>query len=305
MRAICALSLILSAGMAVAETPDRVVWGGFGVTNLRADEIVYDGDHRLSLLEWRSSVPTVTVGVKRRFDGGWTLGGQMVANMGQTGRMTDYDWEPTFMTGTGKSGWSDWSTHPDTRLNQYFDFTLTGGREVTTENGTRLNLHGGVKYVRADWTAHGGRYVYSEDALRDTTGTFPAGQAVVTYRQRHTTIFAGVDAARDLGDWTISGGLRGGVSVAPRDTDFHWLRNLRFDSRFDPMPYAGVTLRADYRINDRLTGYAQADYDQHFRRRGDTVYSEIVSGARDGGTWDTSGAAMRAATLSVGLAARF
>ncbi|MFC3839378.1 omptin family outer membrane protease [Paracoccus rhizosphaerae] len=237
-----------------------------------------------------------TVQVRRDLAAGWVLTGSMTTSLGDGAYMSDFDW-----LFSGTDDWSHRSLHPDTRLDHYVDVDLAVGRDLPGPVGTTVNLHGGLRYNDVEWDARGGSLVYSFDGFRDYSADLPDGLAVVSYRQRQLSLFAGVEADRQFGDWTVSGRVRGGVGIDPRETDRHWLRDLRFDRSHDVIPFMDLAARVDYRLNDRTTAFVQARHIHHDDRRGDTRYSSISSGDEMGHAGGNAGIGFSMTQLSVGV----
>ena len=165
---------------------------GAGYSFIKGDEIVYDGDDRISHLIWESKSPTVTGGLDVEFASGWTLrAGGAVAVRGDS-HMEDYDWLEPFRTSFDFEDWTHQSVHPDTRLHHYFTGDLAVGKDIRLGAAT-LNLHGGIKYTSVHWTAYGGTYTYSVAGFRDQSGGFPDGERGISFQQRYPGVFLGAD----------------------------------------------------------------------------------------------------------------
>lgn len=65
---------------------------GTGYSFLRADELVYENDDRISHLIWHSDAPTVTVQGKVDLGNEWSLNINTRMAASGNSRMPDYDW---------------------------------------------------------------------------------------------------------------------------------------------------------------------------------------------------------------------
>lgn len=272
---LAALSLGLSAPAAQATTLDF----GLGYSRVLADELVYDGPDRISRLTWDSRVPVLKLGVTHDLPQGWRLGAQAVVAMGGGGFMADYDWLEPFARGSGLDDWTHRSLHPRTDLRNHVDLDLTLGRDVGQVAGAMVSLHGGLKYSQASWRSWGGSFVYSFDDFRDAEFDLPDDLRAIDYLQRHKAVFVGIEARRDMGGWQMTGLLRAGVSVQPREVDIHWLRDLRFDHSIDAQPYLGLGLGAERTISANTTLTVEAGWQRFFERRGDARITDVIDGS--------------------------
>lgn len=272
---LAALSLGPSAAAGETTTLDF----GLGYSRVLADELVYDGPDRISRLTWDSRVPVLKLGVTHDLPQGWHLGAQAVVAMGGGGFMADYDWLEPFARGRRLEDWTHRSLHPRTDLRSHVDLDVTLGRDIAEIAGARVSLHGGFKYSQASWRSWGGSFVYSFDDFRDAEFDLPDDLRAIDYLQRHKAVFAGVEARRDMGSWRMTGLLRAGVSVQPREVDIHWLRDLRFDHSIDAQPYLGLGLGAERPISANTTLTVEAGWQRFFERRGDARIADMTDGS--------------------------
>lgn len=293
-------ALALVAVVQPAAADDRSVSLSIGYGHIEADERIFNGGDLISHLTWTAEVPMATVAVHGDVAAGWVLTGSMTTALGDGAYMSDFDW-----LASGTDNWSHRSLHRDTRLNHYIDADVAVGRDTAGPAGTTLNLHGGIRYNDVEWDARGGSLIYSIDGFRDYSAHLPDGQTVVTYRQRQVSLFAGVEADRQFGNWTVTGRVRGGVGINPRDTDHHWLRDLRFDRSYDAMPFIDLAARVDYRLTDRTLAFVQARHVRHDDRRGDSRYSQIESGEGTGSASGNAGTGLSMTQLSLGVSHGF
>lgn len=296
------LSLPVMAGaedMLVSSADGTVVFrGSYGITAIKANELVYDGKQKVSQLIWESTAVStftgqVTVDLDRFF-----LRATGTLGIAGDGYMRDYDWLSADLP------WTDRSVHPDTRLNHYFSGTVEAGREVLSHDGTTLSLGGGVKYTDVKWTAWGGSYVYSVSGFRDSKGDFPDNEKGISYRQQWPVPFLGIDLTHNEGPWTFAGGFQGGVAISGKGTDDHWMRDLRFIDHVETTPAVMITGSAEYEVRPNTAIFVSGAFDQIIRGRADTVMIDKSTGGKRHFA-DGAGADYMSVTLSLGLRGKF
>ncbi len=281
------------------------VTGGFGLSYLRGNEFVYSNSKKLSQLVWEGmAVPTASASVMAPLENGWRVRLSGEAGLSGGGYMTDYDWDPAHTVSTARDDWSDRSLHPDTQVDHYFSGGLRVGRDVVQEPGLRAGFHGELGYTDVQWTAFGGSYIYSNGGFRNDTGTIPAGDAAVTYRQMWPMLLAGADAAVTDGAWHASAAVQGGMAFLARSEDDHWLRDLRFLDSFTAGPVLGAEGNVSYSFSEKSELFASASARKVFTQVGDTEEvetdtntSRFLSG--------TAGADFLSVSVRAGLRGRF
>jgi omptin len=272
--------------------------GSYGITAIKANELVYDGKQKLSQLIWESSaISTFTAQVKIDLDHVFLRATGTIGVDGD-GHMRDYDW---LVEGRP---WSDRSVHPDTRLNHYFAGTIEAGREVLSYQDTTVSLGGGIKYTDVKWTAWGGSYVYTSSDFRDTKGDFPDKDKAISYRQQWPVPFLGIDLTHREGPWTFSGAFQGGVAVNGKGTDDHWMRDLRFIDRVEATPAVMITGSAEYEVRPNTAIFVSGAFDQIVRGRADTDMIDKVTGQKSRFP-NGAGADYMSVTVSLGLRGTF
>lgn len=272
--------------------------GSYGITAIEANELVYQGKHKLSQLIWESTAVSTFTGAATVDVAPFYVRATGTIGIGGDGHMRNYDWL------VADKPWSDRSVHPDTRLDRYFAGSIEAGRQVLEYQGTTVSLGGGVKYTDVKWTSRGGSYIYSGSGFRDTRGDFPDGEKAISYRQQWPVPFLGVNFSHAEGPWTFAGAFQGGVAVQGTGTDDHWMRDLRFIDHVEATPAVMITGAVDYEIRPRTAIFISGAFDQIVRGRADTVMIDKPSGGktrfRDG-----AGADFMSVTLSLGLRGQF
>ncbi len=135
------------------------------------------------------------------------------------GTLNDYDW---IIAG---EDWTHWS-----RSNTDISSASILDASANVEFFQRHNyaLHGilGFKRDSFEMVAKGGKFIYSEDDFRDTTGSFPS-VPVLTYEQTMTSPYIGFGFSAAFTDnIALSGRAIYSPFVDGKATDQHHLRNL-------------------------------------------------------------------------------
>lgn len=287
--------------------PDFYFLGGIGYTSLRADEFVYDEQGaKISQLIWKSSAPALKMAAKFVSDNAFTISANLLAAMSGDSYMEEYDWGETLPAGYPPDAWSDLSVHPDTQLIRYWTVDIAFGRNVPLTEASVINLHGGFKYTNVKWTAYGGSYVYSSySGFRDVSGDFNAGEPAISYEQSYPALFLGAEIATQLSGWMLSAFARGGISIAPRDDDHHWMRDIYFIETYGQTPFISLGVRAEYALNSRLFMFLAGNFDQYFHKTGDTEIFDIKSGKSLVVYPDAAGMKLQSLAISAGFQYRF
>ncbi|EHK55651.1 outer membrane protease [Mesorhizobium alhagi CCNWXJ12-2] len=305
----CATSTVaMAADQTIYSAPDRsiVFVGGVGYTWLKGNELVYDeAGNRISELIWETDAPVLTTGLKAEVWNNWTISANAVFGFSGNSHMEDYDWLAPYSPSFASGDWSHQSIHTDTDLDRYINLDIAAGRDFVINDATTINLHGGFKYTNVKWSAYGGSFTYSENGFRDTTVNFPEGERVISYEQRYPGVFLGAEATTKFGNWTLSGVLRGGLTVDASDVDHHWMRDLRFEEDFGTIPFISVGAKADYRMTERASLFLAGNFDKYFREKGDTTMYDIPTGAQGPTFEDGAGMDFYAFTISAGFKVAF
>ncbi|WP_235824296.1 omptin family outer membrane protease [Brucella anthropi] len=278
--------------------------GGIGYSWIKADEIVYDQDNRISHLIWKSQMPVLSGKITADIGSDLTFSGNLKVGLTGSGNLHDYDWlsDASGFSGYDFNNWTDHS-QSETDLDRYISFDVALGHNFVINPQNTLNIHGGFKYTNVKWTASGGDYVYSSKGFRDTTSTLPDGK-VISYEQRLPALFIGSEWTTNVDRWSFSALGRAGLTVSGKDLDDHWLRDLHFIDTFNRAPFFELQANASYSFNEQTSLYVTAGFEKHMKMRGDTQIFDhadsTMSFASDG-----AGASLQAATVSAGLKVKF
>ena len=306
-RALAACMALLStpaisqaADMLLSSADGSVIFrGSYGITAIKANELVYGGKAKVSQLIWKSQgISTFTGDATFALDKSFYLKAAGTIGLGGNGYMADYDW----LNPGGP--WTHRSQHPDTRLDHYFALSLEAGREILSYDGTSVSLGGGFKYTDVKWSAYGGSYVYSSGSFRNDRGDFPDGAKGISYRQQWPVPYLGVNLSHTEGAWTFGSVLQGGITVDANGTDDHWMRALRFIDHFDTTPAVMISASAEYEFRPDTAFYVSGLFDHMFRTRADTDMIDKTTGGKQKFS-DGSGADYQSMTVSLGLRGRF
>ena len=271
-----------------------------GVVDLLANEIVWDGDWRLSHLIWETTAPTIVFGLNlgvHRF----TIAGEFGFAFGGDSHMVDYDWLEPYVVANGPDDWTDRSIHPDTQLGHYFFGRFALGYDVVQSTYFTVNAHVGASYTDVFWNAYGGSYIYSVGGFRDTSGDFPDGELGISYRQQLPTIFGGVDINADFGTWGFGLTADVGMTIHALGTDDHWLRDLRFYDALYPGPTLLLVGRIEREFSHGVTLFAEGELFKVFEVRADTTIIDTTIPAPVDFIPDGAGADFRAIAFRIGL----
>lgn len=271
-----------------------------GVVDLRANEIVWDGDWRLSHLIWETVAPGVFGGFSLHFNR-LTVSADLAFAFGGDSHMVDYDWLDPWVVANGPDDWTHRSIHPDTRLSYYLSARIALGVDIVQSATFRLNAHAGFSYTDVHWAAYGGSFVYSVAGFRDTSGDFPDGQLGISYRQQIPILFGGLDIYAEHGPWAFGATADVGVTIHALGTDDHWLRDLRFFDAFHMGPTLHLSGRIGREVSHGLTVFFEIAWDKVFEVRADTTEVDTTIPAVTGFYPDGAGADFQAFAFALGL----
>lgn len=289
----------------IARSAGGEMWltGSVGLMNIKAREYVYAPDNQGSELDWDSKgVVVFSLGGGAEITNDWKIRGNVNIGTGGNGYMADYDWIDPNYTDKSKSGWSDRSLHPDTRLDHYVSASVEITRDLIAAETGRVGVLGGFKYTDVQWSSFGGSYIYSSLGPRDTIGEFDSGTKVISYRQKIPTAYLGLDGSTTFERLTVSGGVNGGLSFGINDVDDHWLGPSHFEDAMKAAPLLMVSAAVDYKVTPSASLYLAGDFEKVFRAKGDMSVTE-------GGTTEhnknAAGASFQSMSVKFGLRGTF
>ncbi|MFJ3521243.1 omptin family outer membrane protease [Pseudomonas sp. NPDC090203] len=251
---------------------------GLGMLNGQAQEKVYDTDDgkKISQLNWDlKQIPTLHLGLT--YDPldwlslearGWT---QITKG---DGHMKDYDW-----LGDEGESWTDYSDHPNTRVQKAWQAEVAATAWALKRDDLAVGVMLGYQRTQLGWQARGGRYVYSEDDFRDSTGEFPRGEKGVSYQQTYDTPYIGLVGIYNYRAWTLEGRFKYSQWVKARSFDTHHMRSLTVaGNNGNTGQMQSLALGASYQVSPQLAVKAGVDYQVHAEAKGSTRYTDLPSG---------------------------
>ncbi len=175
------------------------------------------------------------------------------------GYMQDYDWmEETIQD------WTHVSFHDSTSVKKGFIFDVNAEMTAFTNDKVRLTGILGFRRDNFEWEARGGTYTYSVNGFRNTSGTSPDGQLMISYEQTFEVPYMGIGIEGDFDRVHLGVKLIGSIFVSGQAIDHHHLRNLVVYDNFSNENMWGVDVAFGYDINDRIgieTAYKYVKYD--------------------------------------------
>jgi len=274
---------------------ERNIYISIGQTNIKANELVYGqpssypADYKLSQLIWESrNVPMLYAGMNIRINRLYKFNFEAkFAAEDHKSIMDDYDWSYV-----GRD-WSDYSNHPDTILTEASGYNLNLDYNLLGKKKNKLSMLIGYKEDRWSWESRGGTYIYSTNSTtgyRSSTGSFTAGQKVISYRQHMSTPYIGLRFESNLNKWKFNFQYDYSDWVNIKAVDDHYLRDLLFEDTFAESSMNAYKLGITYQINkdfNLLFNYAVQKYDE---ARGNTIYKNDDTGVVTGGCTNCAGA---------------
>lgn len=254
--------------------------------NGKADEIVYDGNKKLSHLEWdiknlkmlslgfTSKIPDLFEGKSDIFEARIKFSN---AINGGNGRMLDYDWDGDGYDGNiNHANWTDRSIS-DVKIQKAQQFDVAGSFNLHKEE-FRFNF--GYKYDRFKWSDYGGSYIYSVNGgFRNYIGNFDDERGI-TYQQIFKTPYIGLEYQKELFDKKIYANIFGNYSkfVSAEDEDIHHLVNIKFNEYFKNGEYYNWGFNILGKIKEDLYLGAGYEYVYYPENRGYTITQFLDTG---------------------------
>ena len=276
-----------------------------GVLNLRATETVHLGGRKVSELEWETRNAMALRGsLGLELAPGWRVKAEGRVGFEGDGYMTDYDWIWPFSRDSSKENWSSRSQHDDTRLDHYFSGSLELNRMLLDDPQQYLSAGVGFRYTDVQWSAYGGKGVYSLFSPRDLSVRFNDDVKGITYRQQIPVFYGNLAGGQRFGNWSLNAGLEGGTMVYGEATDDHHLRDMRFTDKFDVAGMFGVKAGVAYDLTENASIYLDGAYDYTSLGRGDTHYSGSGAGGLSSEK-NAGGGSLQSIFVGAGVKGRF
>ncbi|RRN71471.1 omptin family outer membrane protease [Agrobacterium deltaense] len=276
-----------------------------GVLNLRATETVHLRGRKVSELEWETKNAMALRGsLGLELAPGWRVKAEGRVGFEGDGYMTDYDWIWPFSRDSSKENWSSRSQHDDTRLDHYFSGSLELNRMLLDDPQQYLSAGVGFRYTNVQWSAYGGKGVYSLFSPRDLSVRFNDDVKGITYRQQIPVFYGNLAGGQRFGNWSLNAGLEGGAMVYGKATDDHHLRDMRFTDKFDVAGMFGVKAGVAYDLTQNASIYVDGAYEYTGLGRGDTHYSGAGAGNL-GSEKNAGGGNLQSIFVGMGVKGRF
>ncbi|MDX8522028.1 omptin family outer membrane protease [Mesorhizobium dulcispinae] len=284
-----------------------VVSGEIGLADIRAQEFVYwkhDDwhNHKVSQLDWKSiEVTLLTVGVSAPIDKEWSLKSRFDVGIGGDGHLLDRDWVSKL-----HDSWSGRAVMPDTDLDHYFAGSIEVDRIVGSNETGSLAVGAGLRYTDVKWTAYGGYGIESsgDPLFRDRHEIWSGNRKVISNRQKIPVGFVSLSGEQVLGDLSVSGGIRAGLSIGFEDIDDHWGEHRTYSDLYTA-PTMGADIAVSYAVTPCTSLYLRGSFDRVFHTRGDEESLDTDKGQLKGPWKDSVAATFQAMSVSLGLKATF
>ncbi len=250
----------------------------YGLVNGKSRELVYDTStgHKNSELDWQlSNVSMVGVGASIKPLSWLRLNGNFWFKVSEgDGNIDDYDWRLY-----GYDDWTDWS-HSPTNVTEGIMYDVN--MELTFLRFNQTSLYGivGFKHDHWKWEAHGGTFIYSSYYVRDTVGSFPSDELVLTYEQTYDVPYIGIGFHANLDPVTLTGRIIGSTLVSSSDEDNHPLRDLNISSSLDDGKMWGIDFACTYNFTPHIAATAAFQYTKYEEIKGDKNWNFYSEGDR-------------------------
>ncbi|WP_261640644.1 omptin family outer membrane protease [Erwinia mallotivora] len=263
-------------------------------------EYVYGDDgNKQSELKWKIKNTAIIKG-----DLSWdalqwlTLNARGWATVASSGSaMDDYDWQTP-----GQSHWSDWSTHPNTRLNHANEFDLNVKGWLLNEPTYQLGVMLGYQQTRFSWTAFGGSYNYDNG---QDIGEFQRGSRGIGYKQQFSLPYLGLVGLTRYGDIELTAAFKFSPWVRAKDNDEHYQRALSYQERGNNSNYYSATAGAGYYITPAAKVYLELNYSRYEKASASTSVTDRTTGENYALGDDSAGIANKTFAVTSGLQYQF
>ncbi|EDW4550530.1 omptin family outer membrane protease [Salmonella enterica] len=266
-----AVACIPAVSYASVQPPENIFPSGpdaslsFGWAGGEAREYVYDttSGKKISQLNWKiKSAYILKAGLSWDVQDWITLnaGGWTTLASG-SGVMNDYDW-----LDDNRSGWSDWSHHPDTRLNWANELDLNVKGWLIRQDNYRAGLMTGWQQTRFSWTASGGSFDHNNHSR---TGDYLPGK-VVDYSQKFTMPYVGIVGQYRYHDIEFNGQVKFSNRVSVEANDEHYTRGMTFRDGTGNSRYVSASVDVGYYMTPGLRIFTDFTYSVFGEGKGGT-----------------------------------
>jgi len=244
---------------------------GVGYLTGQAHEYVYwadQGGHTASDLIWDiDSVYMFGLGGSIRPLSWLNINADIWFNIADgDGYMEDYDWQVVGMA------WTDQSKHDNTDVTTAVMFDVNVEMTMFSTGTVSFNGIAGYRHDTFEWEAQGGSYIYSIDAFRDTSGTFPQDMHGITYEQSFDVPYVGIGFTADFDRVHIAAKVTGSTFVSGKATDQHHVRDLVTYDDFSGESMLAFDISFGYDITESLGIAASFAYEKYDTMTGDSEW---------------------------------
>lgn len=299
---LCCVAGVMTVFSAQAENTvtAATISGALGWLEGESHENVYleNGD-KLSQLDWKiKQTPIITMAVNWDISPHITLTARGWTTLAErSAKMDDYDWLYDDQT-----HWSEWSYHPNSRLNHANAFDMGVQSWVVSQPNYRLGGIAGYQQTRFSWTALGGFYQYDNGA---TVGAFERGRNLGGYKQQFDVPYLGVVGIVRYQNVELSSLVKYSPWVKARDNDEHYLRQLTFRDEGNYGRYYSVLVDIGYYLTSCAKVFTALSWHKYAESRGGAQIIDQVSGKQRYIGGHAAGIANEYYTVTAGLTYRF
>lgn len=248
--------------------------GSLGYLGGESNEYVYNEyGNKISQLDWKIKGAPIIKG-EVNFDL-WTwltanVNGWTTLNNNSQALMDDYDW-----LNPAQSGWTHWSHHEDTDLNDAYNIDLNLRRWFLQNQNYKLGAVLGYEQTSLDFLAKGGCYQYNNGLQ---TGCFPSNEPMIGYQQTFDTVYFGLTSKYLVNNFELNATLKFSPWVQANDVDEHYARDLTFTENGDNSNFAALSLMAGYYVNQYTKLFFEGSYNQFSNGKADTLIEDHQTG---------------------------
>ena len=223
-----------------------------------------------------------------------------------SGDMVDRDWlyteEGFLVLAPGDDDWTDESRHPDTSVDEGTMFDVNLSFQALQAGSFSLLGIVGYKSDTWGWSSRGGTYVYTEESFRDTVGTFPEGEQIISYEQQYDIPYIGVGANWARPAFRVDARVLLSTLVSATDSDYHTYGARDYEGDFSGGTFVGFGLNAAWIFAPHWFATLGVEYQSISEMTGDVTIT------RPEGRFsyeDSGGVAMDATMVTLGAGFRF
>ncbi|MFC3395556.1 omptin family outer membrane protease [Brenneria rubrifaciens] len=300
------------AGIAVTSpVTAQNIWGlntdsvtvktSLGLIAGESKEYVYNPDtgYKSSELDWKiKNTPVIKGDISWDVLKHLTLNARGWTTLASRGAlMDDYDWNDAT-----QPGWTDWSTHSDTRLNYANEYDINLKGWVFNEPRYRFGGVAGYQQTRFSWMSFGGYYQYDNGT---NVGYFPRNARAIGYQQRFSVPYLGLAGMYRYRNFEFNMLLKFSPWVRAKGNDEHYMRELTFRDNAVNSKYYSATVDAGYYITPAAKVFTEFSISKFSQGKGGTQIIDNDAGENEYIGGDAAGIANINYGVSVGVQYRF